>query len=460
MVLAVIVTLITFVFWTSRTTIGSSVAEIHSNFDLPIIGPSKSSSDRRPPKQLTTYFEQVFSKDAPPQYDFAAIKRQCQNTKWRTDEEIYFKAVNIQAGMTTIMSQVKVALKMALDAGVGILLPEIYLRSSQNLLSYTEETSKMPFREWFEVEHLVDSLKRACPQMKVLTQDQIADGSHVIKNNWDIDLGRAVGFTMFNPLFWRGNPYQKFFDAQFSELKKKSELQEFLTKVEENSGLKPPSETKVPKDGITVITQVAAFLVYRITDDPTGEDLEVWNDLGRLVRFKQGTRDLTDLLLSHIDGPFYGVHFRAEKDGWTSPENQMVTDLDLLDQAWEKYGSPEKQKPVVYLACGDEKQVEMFVKGGLERGWTVTHKWTVAQNFPETITAINNLPFDFQGAVDMGVMLKSDFYIGMVGSAFSSTIGNARDSTGRYRGSSLVYEDGGARTHLDHDLGNNYPCCL
>jgi hypothetical protein len=52
--------------------------------------------------------------------------------------------------------------------------------------------------------------------------------------------------------------------------------------------------------------------------------------------------------------------------------------------------------------------------------------------------------------------------MGVIGSAFSSTIANARDVTGRYRGSSfVVIDEGNARNHLfnDHDAGG-YACCL
>jgi hypothetical protein len=75
---------------------------------------------------------------------------------------------------------------------------------------------------------------------------------------------------------------------------------------------------------------------------------------------------------------------------------------------------------------------------------------------------IKDLAFDFQGAVDFGVMARAEFYIGITGSAFSSTVANARDTTGRYRGSSFdVYEDDGARSHLNTDgAASNYPCCL
>lgn len=141
---------------------------------------------------------------------------------------------------------------------------------------------------------------------------------------------------------------------------------------------------------------------------------------------------------------------------------QLAADLDALDRAWEKFGKAGAQKPLVYLACGDPDQVKIFEEAGKERGWEVVHKWAVAGANEETLGMIKELAFDFQGAVDYGVMVKAEFYIGITGSAFSSTVANARDSTGRYRGSSLdVYDDEGARSHLIADgSASGYPCCL
>ena len=75
---------------------------------------------------------------------------------------------------------------------------------------------------------------------------------------------------------------------------------------------------------------------------------------------------------------------------------------------------------------------------------------------------INDLAFDFQGAVDLGIMVRAQFFLGIQGSAFSSTVGNLRDITGRYRGSSFdVRDDQGAHTHLFNDGDAElYACCL
>ncbi|KAB8294795.1 hypothetical protein EYC80_006756 [Monilinia laxa] len=402
--------------------------------------------------QAERYFEQAFSIDKPVEYDFPALKQQCEQAEWPKNE-VYLECSGIFAGLTSIISQVKVCLKMALDSGHGIILPSIPYRNEKNLkeLNRFNEEAFMTYGEWFEESHLLEIIERFCPQMRIIKRREIESGEITVQHRWSIELSSktAPGFAPLQGYFWKGRRFKDFFDAQYSQLE-----QLFLLN---------PNNKLNHEAGITAIQIDPQFLVFRVTDDATGQDLKLWNDLGYLVRFKEPPRRVVSRLLAQIDRPFYGVHFRVESDQiWSSLENQLQVDLDALDHAWNMYGSPDEEKPLVYLACGDQNQVVKFVEAGKERGWEVTHKWKLAKEDINTLKTINRLSFDFQGAIDMGVMLKSHFFLGITGSAFSSSVANARDSTGRYRGSSFsVFDDGGARTHLFNDgESNSYPCCL
>lgn len=394
------------------------------------------------------YFPQVFAQDKSV-YDFPSLREHCAATTWPEDE-VYLQCDGMSAGLTSIMSQVKVCLKMAVEAGTGIVLPSMPLRDSKNLqeFNFLNGDAYMPYDDWFDVEHLKESLGAACPKMKIVHPKELDSPEAPVKNKWNIDLAASSGYLPFAGHFWTGRPFRTFFESQFAAL-------------EELAFMNPNKDDS--KKGITIVSISSQFLIFRITDDPTHGDLRLWNDLGLLIRFKDQPRVVVDHLLQHMGRLFYGVHFRVESDTiWSTLEHQLAVDLDALDQVWKKHGRPDEQKPLVYLACGDQLQIQKFVEAGALRGWEVTHKWAIAEPFPDTLKLINELPFDFQGAVDMGIMLKADFFLGITGSAFSSSIGNARDVTGRYRGSSfLVGEDQGARTHLFNDGdARTYACCL
>lgn len=399
-------------------------------------------------KEVLTYFDQVFSVDKPAKYDFVALRQQCERTKWQEDD-VYLQCVGMAAGLTSIISQVKVCLKMALEAGTSIVLPSMPLRDSKDLknFNFLNETAYMSYDKWFEAKHLIEQVGTACPRMKFVHPDQLDSPFVPVRFRWSIDIASAPGYVPLGSYFWTGRPFETFFEKKYTELKQLA----FLDPARDDT-----------KKGITVVKIHSQFLLFRITDDPTRQDLKLWNDLSHLIRFKEAPRQIVSQLLSNTSRPFYGVHFRVENDTiWSSLDHQLSVDLDALEKAWHKYGTPGAQKPLVYLACGDQNQIEKFVEAGKARGWEVTHKWHLAQSNADVLKSINDLPFDFQGAVDMGIMLKSDFFMGITGSAFSSTVANLRDVTGRYRGSSFMYDDENARTHLFNDNDAvSYACCL
>lgn len=404
------------------------------------------------------YFEQVFApgKRARP-FAYAALQAECARSPWRmTEEEVYLRCDGMAAGLTSIVSQVKVCLKMAIETGSSLVLPSMPLRDSTNLLEFNflNGDAYMTYDRWFDADHLRSVFAKACPHMKIVHPDDL-DKTVPVKRRWEVRCADAWGYKKLHSYFWAGRPYRHFFEGQIAALKARE--------AEEKK--------QVLSTGITVVNVDAEFLLFRITDDPTRRDLAVWTDLSHAVRFLRESRDIISRLLPKLQRPYYGVHFRVENDSiWTGLDHQLSVDLDALDRAWDMFGkgangdsgTNRTEKPLVYLACGDKHQVEKFVEAGAARGWEVTHKWRLTEGDEETRRRISALAFDFQGAIDMGIMVRSEFFIGISGSAFSSTIANHRDITGRYRGSSFeVGEDDGARTHLFNDLdADEYQCCL
>ncbi|RAL59146.1 hypothetical protein DID88_006702 [Monilinia fructigena] len=315
------------------------------NFARPAESTSSSAYKAHP--QAERYFEQAFSIDKPAEYDFSALKQQCEQAEWPKNE-VYLECSGIFAGLTSIVSQVKVCLKMALESGHGIILPSIPYRDEKNLkeLNRFNEEAFMTYGEWFEESHLIEKMEKFCPQMRIIRRREIESGEITVQHRWPIELSSktAPGFAPLQGYFWKGRSFKDFFDAQYSQL-----TQLFLLN---------PNNKLNHEAGITAIQIDPQFLVFRVTDDATGQDLKLWNDLGYLVRFKEPPRRVVSRLLAQIDRPFYGVHFRVESDQiWSSLENQLQVDLDALDRAWNMYGGPDEEKPLVYLACGDQNQV-------------------------------------------------------------------------------------------------------
>ncbi len=432
--------------WDYRATWNSAKGALSTQLSGP--GNTPPGSNGVQPSVVDVYFEQAFSRETPSRYDYPGLQEACGRTAWRDD--VYVKCQGMSAGMTSIVNQVKVCLKIAIETGSHIVLPAMPLRDSTDLQQFNIENKDayMTYDQWFDVDHLREVMGRTCPKLKIVHPNEL-DVSVPVKHHWEILCSQATGFPGYGPFFWVGNPYDLFFQEQ-------------LELLQRNQSLKPEENKKT---GITLIDVDSKFVLFRITDDPTGQQLRIWNDLAIVIRYKQEPREIANRLVDKLklQGAYYGVHFRVEKDSfWSSFEHQLSTDLDGLDKAWAKFGSFGLSKPVVYVACGDVTQAQRFVKAAAERGWEATHKWKLLEDDPETTTLVNALPFDFQGAVDLGIMMRAQFFFGITGSAFSSTVSQLRDPSGRYRGSSLqLADDAGARSHLffDGDAGG-YPCCL
>ncbi|CAN8101813.1 unnamed protein product [Discula destructiva] len=467
-----------------------------------------------------TYFDQVFSLTTPQHpYAFPALRKQCAHTKWRSKDaleakggsgggSVYLQCEGIYLGLTSVISQVKSCLKMAIEAGAGVILPDIPLRAADNLLAYNQgnHDAERPFGAWFDQSHLVAVMKDACPGLEIVTPRDVREGGRVkVKNTWGVDIHAARYFRERDGYFWAGKPFAAFFEESLARLREehKDDQQEDENGDDrEEGGLhnqlarRTTTTTTITDDGATIIGMRADFELFSVTSDPTGHDRLLWDDLGRTLRFLEEPRAIVDKMLTQLgalhdddddddDDPqqgqvFFAVHFRGEGDNmWAEPAEQIRVDLDALDAAWEMYrhdegvaprGGDKDRKPPVYLACGNEESLDAFVAAGAGRGWNVTSKYALAKSMEssETFDMIEELPFDFQAIIDMGLLVKSYFFIGIMGSAFSYTVANLRDPTTRYRGSSFdVWHDGGARTHMfpnNDRYGDTtmekYACCL
>lgn len=449
--------------------------DIHHSESSSLTTSSISSSNSKSSLSLPAdiYFDQTFSLDPAQHYDFPALTRQCEGTEWISEMGIgtmYLQCDGIYLGLTSVISQVKSCFKMAIEAGMGVILPNIPLRDANDLLNYNQgnHAADRRFGDWFDVAHLRLVMEQTCPKLLIRSPDDlsIAGGDVQVHRSWVIDEHAARYFRERDGYFWAGKPFKDFFDLSLRALLTQPGAQEEF--------YRNPDGT-ISMDDVTLIAMRADFELFNLVNDATGHERHLWDELGRAMRFRQEPRLIVDEMLEQLGRePFFAVHFRGEADNmWASPEEQILVDLEALDQAWEKVKTERvfkrydnSTKPPVYLACGDANSIQIFVQAGREKGWNITSKYGLASK--KTLESIAALPFDFQAIVDLGILVKSHFFIGIMGSAFSYTVANVRDATSRYRGSSFdVADDEGARTHMfpNNDRHGDltmerYACCL
>lgn len=438
-------------------------------------------------------FQQTWFED-PPAIDLPNLRAQCERTEWR--EDVYIQCGGLTAGLTTIISGLRVCFRMALDAGVNLVIPAMALRSSDKLDQFNTFDEKFiyPYSEWFDEEHLISALESQCPQMKIARLDK-KKAPRLPSGPWvHLELDSAPGFKQFEGWAWPGRTWHTWF------------LEQGLpAAVEEYKSNLAKVDLPVPK-GPTVVSLFTPFLFFRITEDTTGHDQKVWHELNSLIRYNKPSRRIVGQLMDHIKSrPYIGIHYRGEKDNiWSSPEVQLKRDLEMAESGWALFLSDlpsnrlrwgKEQVKTIYLACGDQDAISQFKAEADKRGWTIIDKWSMAKEIdntatdafkshdrdsssrdksdedddaaatPSLVNAIDALPFDHQGSIDLALVTMSTFFIGFTGSAFGFTVANARDPAGRYRGSTMdrLWDEGAieAKSHLFNDgESGQYPCCF
>lgn len=403
---------------------------------------------------VTRLMDQVWS-ETPIEMELTTLKALCSRTQFKPN--VYLQCTAPYAGLTTIMSQVKVCLRMAIESGTHLVLPAMALRDRDHLTELNKENEEQhrPYGEWFDQDALVHRLTRACPALKIALLDEYKKPAIQVTQHVALDLLKAPYFDGIGNYAWPGRDWTVWYNGEMESV--------------------IAADALVHGGGGNVVVKTFAPLsFFNVMNDVSGQSLALWNEMNYLIRFKSQPRKIVATLLESLKGesgalmPFYGVHFRTEKDSpdaWTKADVQIERILQTADAAWETYEHDPTTRKIIYLACGDAERIAQFEAVANARGWQVFDKYRMARTIDAGLhQELVSMHFDHQGMIDLGIMLNSEFFIGLTNSAFSFTIAHARDPRGRYAGSALTHlhdpVSKAARTHLFDDGDGHYPCCL
>lgn len=389
------------------------------------------------------FFEQVFALDDAPELDLTALERECAASEWQPN--LYFECYIMDGGLTTLISEIKTCMHMAIELGANLIIPTTPFRVSDADLSVWDDEHRKPLGMWFEREFLIERMQRACPKMHVTRLNEKQEPDVRIEHTVAMNYSDAPFQWGFGPYETVNTPWQQWFKD---------------TVAVESAGI----------SGNIRLQAATPSQFFNVTD--ARHDQRAWFELSHLLRSRIRPRKSIDTIRKHMSTdsgvkPYIGVHFRVENDVideevWTSPERQITRILETVEQVRLQYGYTEEEK-LIYIACGDEHQLNNFKVRAFEQGWTTVDKWSIAAaDQGDLAQMISELDFDHEAMIDMGMLVMSDFFIGLGASAFSFTIAHDRSPTGRYQGSSLgeTGEVAKARSHLYQDGGFAYQCCL
>ncbi|KAG9237060.1 hypothetical protein BJ875DRAFT_350158, partial [Amylocarpus encephaloides] len=302
---------------------------------------------------------------------------------------------SICGGLNNARNRVQTCIRLAIDAGAGVIIPSATARD-ENELVHTDGTTVCPNVFW-NMEYLKSQMSKQCPQLRI----RVCDDRSGIRN------------TIVPPLRQYLTPAHS--KATFRELVKE-------TFAESNFSLADTSAANP-----TLIEYADTYIGWNYKT--SGELSSIRKALFKALRFNKDLLELsTEVLRSPQlnNGAFIGVHLRGENDwpgGFGTIEDQMRLYVAQIEQIQTTISY---NVTTIYVSCGDADAIQRFRDLLEPLGYVVHDKWTILADQPETLGRVEALRFDEKGIVEYKVLLDARFWLGLVMSSMSSLIAYAR----------------------------------
>jgi len=171
------------------------------------------------------------------------------------------------------------------------------------------------------------------------------------------------------------------------------------------------------------------------TDPFTAWDYELSGELGTIRKdlfktliFNKDLLAMSSKILSspQLKDGFIGVHLRIEKD-WPAILGDPVDQIRLYIEEMEKIPrASTTDHRTVYVSCGNRTRIEPFRQLLAPLGYTVYDKWSLYQDDPVALQKIEGLRFDEKAIIEYEMLVKADFFLGLLMSTMSSLVAFAR----------------------------------
>lgn len=453
------------VFFSSRLSLDTSFLDFPNpktaldNWRKPISNVPKLAGPLSP--GIYDMFEQRFSDVIHEDYSLYEIERICSQAISKPN--IYLQCDIMGAGMTTLLSSIKTCLYTSLVLGTSIAMPTTPLRNQEHLDEWDQV--QMPLGEWIDRDFLIQRISAICPKVNFALLDK--------RKQPNI---KTIAKLNYNPCQGGVDEICSPFGLYGVDHDKKLWKPRFEAFFGSVSQLYPQAQ------GNVIVEMISTGMMHNKSSDASVERgfYEIVHLLRSVPKIRKIITKITDSMSSKPGQllPFYGVHFRAEQDavdqvvnGWTSPEDQLKNTLHYVQRAQSILG-PDETTNLIYLACGDQEQIELFRDSARSIGYEVIDKWSIASSISsQLVKDINDLDFDHMAAIDFAMLLVSNFFIGTGHSAFSYNIAHDRSPTGRFLGNVLDLDEitlsqnpaiAHTRTQLFHPAGiaDSYQSCL
>lgn len=324
----------------------------------------------------------------------------CDNTTWTeglwlschskcgTNEE------SICGGLNNARNRLQSCVRLAIDAGAGLVIPTMANRNEKTLKPHDGATEICASDLWSSGE-LAETLKEQCPQLNLRFCGNTTGLGPKISS-------RAT--RHFN-----SPPHT---------------VGTFRKTVEDD--LKNSSITDISASNPVRIDMWDGMFSWNYS---ASNELEtVRKDLFKALPYNADILKLGGQIFDLINkyAPFVGIHLRGEGD-WPhffgTKEQQMgayEVDLAILRE------SSSAQIHNLYVSCGDQRAIQIFREKMAPLNYTVHDKWTLLAESPDLLAKMENLTFDQKGIVEYKTLTAADYFYGVGLSSMSLLVAFAR----------------------------------
>lgn len=331
------------------------------------------------------------------------LQELCNATSWT--EGLFLRCTNYCGpdrtawcgGLNNARNRLQSCLRMAIDAGAGVILPQVVLRGTD--ADGLNEGSLACVDTWFDLAHIQRTMGANCPQLSIrATCPDTPTTAMAPPPQPDVPVIETDEHFEWYGRFSKG----RFRDeVMYPALNSQSRLN---------------TTTLTPLlNGTTIVQWGDTFFTW---DYAASDELATvrW-DLYKAMRFRKSLLEVGETIRGSAqlqNGLYIAVHLRGEidwPDEWTPVAVQMALYKEELARIRE---TPEgRDISVVFISSGNQEVIQVFREMLQPLKYTVHDKWTILDNLPTELAMVQQADFDSKGIVDYVVCSQAMFFMGV-----------------------------------------------